>query len=304
MDRQLRVAILGARGIGRVHARIWKDVGANVCAVLGSTENSSQQAATHINEILNVEATAYHDLHLLLEVAQPDIVSICTPPSLHFEQIHSVLKAGKAVFCEKPFFWSNEITTAQIPPMIESLRTYQDRKLWVCACNNYLLDCALERCNIQRPTSRFTFCYHTQGPYHGKDIAVDLLPHALPMLIQMFGRLEVTSITSQIDTGEYKAEFRYGDCNVALDFKQDPAGQKLLAIGLDDATFIREQEGAMATYKVFLHEQARGNRFEVRDPFAVEIERIKAAFSLGSAANDDLTHASEVLLMMSEILNH
>ena len=36
-ERPVRVAIIGARGIGRVHARIFQALGANVCAVVGSS---------------------------------------------------------------------------------------------------------------------------------------------------------------------------------------------------------------------------------------------------------------------------
>ncbi len=32
-----------------------------------------------------------------------DVVSICTPPVAHFEQVRAVLKAGRHVICEKPF---------------------------------------------------------------------------------------------------------------------------------------------------------------------------------------------------------
>jgi len=35
-----------------------------------------------------------------------DIIDICTPPSLHLEQIKSVLKSGKHVICEKPLVGS------------------------------------------------------------------------------------------------------------------------------------------------------------------------------------------------------
>jgi len=44
----------------------------------------------------------YHDLEALIVAEAPDLVVICTPPGLHFEQIRTCLAAGAWVLCEKP----------------------------------------------------------------------------------------------------------------------------------------------------------------------------------------------------------
>src|SRR5207248_9795246 len=38
----------------------------------------------------------------LLRMDDVDVVDLCTPPHLHFEQIQQVLSAGKHAICEKP----------------------------------------------------------------------------------------------------------------------------------------------------------------------------------------------------------
>src|SRR5262245_30027278 len=46
---------------------------------------------------------ALPDYDTLLTHANIDVVSICTPPSLHYEMVIKALSAGKHVICEKPF---------------------------------------------------------------------------------------------------------------------------------------------------------------------------------------------------------
>ncbi|WP_017975032.1 Gfo/Idh/MocA family protein [Actinopolyspora halophila] len=44
----------------------------------------------------------YTDPHEMLNTEKPDLVSICTPPALHVEQVKQALRAGAWVWCEKP----------------------------------------------------------------------------------------------------------------------------------------------------------------------------------------------------------
>lgn len=46
----------------------------------------------------------------VLADAAIDVVSICTPPSLHYDMVMAALKAGKHVICEKPFTSSLRLT--------------------------------------------------------------------------------------------------------------------------------------------------------------------------------------------------
>jgi predicted peroxiredoxin len=46
---------------------------------------------------------AYNDLSLMLQETKPDIVSICSPNAVHYEQIRQCADAGvKTILCEKP----------------------------------------------------------------------------------------------------------------------------------------------------------------------------------------------------------
>ena len=110
--KKIRIAILGASGIGRVHARIFHEAGADVCAVLGSSKESAKNASIKLKDLYDINAQPYHCLDRLLEEARPNAVSICTSPQFHFEEIIAAFEKQIGVFCEKPWVsWYFECRT-------------------------------------------------------------------------------------------------------------------------------------------------------------------------------------------------
>ena len=110
LEMRPRVAILGARGIGQVHARLFQKSGANVCAIMGSTMQRAQQTAELLNRSLGISPKPFDNLEALIKEAQPIALSICTPAECHFEQILTAFNRGLPVFCEKPLFWEKNLS--------------------------------------------------------------------------------------------------------------------------------------------------------------------------------------------------
>ena len=102
----LNVAILGASGIGKNHARWFHRNGCRVAAFLGTSEESTQLAHTAMSADFAFEGTAYTDLAALLQTEKPDIVCVATPPALHFGHVLQCLEAGAHVLCEKPLVYA------------------------------------------------------------------------------------------------------------------------------------------------------------------------------------------------------
>lgn len=98
MTKILNFGIIGAGRIGRLHAyNLAGNIrGAKVVAVMDAQLEAAQSLASELN------ASAYHDVHELLEQASVDAVLIGSPTSLHAEHIKYAAEAGKAIFCEKP----------------------------------------------------------------------------------------------------------------------------------------------------------------------------------------------------------
>jgi predicted dehydrogenase len=97
-SERLRVAVVGV-GIGRAHVLGYKAVPERfeivaLCDI--DAERARRVAEEHgIRRVVT-------DLAELCRTDDLDVIDICTPPHLHFEQIQQVLEAGKHAFCEKP----------------------------------------------------------------------------------------------------------------------------------------------------------------------------------------------------------
>jgi myo-inositol 2-dehydrogenase/D-chiro-inositol 1-dehydrogenase len=91
----IRVGVVGAGGIGRVHAENLREIdGARVSAVMDvSPERAGELAA-------RCDARAFTELAPML--GEVDAVYVCSPPTFHREHVAAAVSAGKHVFCEKP----------------------------------------------------------------------------------------------------------------------------------------------------------------------------------------------------------
>ena len=269
-----RIAILGARGIGRVHARIFQALGADVCAVLGRDQASAGQAVRDLSDSFGIAAVAFSDLKTLL--SQPlDGVSICTPPVHHFEQIIAAFDRGVPVFCEKPLFWNDSWNDNWNEPdwarKLASLQDHSNRRLFVNTSNAFLIAAVSDQLPPAETVTQFAFHFHTQGLYRGRDIAVDLLPHALSMLLGCLGERPLADVLMQVERYGCQCRFSYGGCNVAFDLRQGPDLDRSLGFVCDDVSFQRVQEGEGMNYKVCLENTVSGERWPSQDPFAAYI---------------------------------
>jgi len=100
---ELRVAVVGM-GIGQSHLLSWQEVvgaSATVFAELDHEKRAKGEADWKIPGVVSLD-------ELLVAVDDPasvhhvDLIDLCTPPSMHEEQIVRCLDAGFHVICEKP----------------------------------------------------------------------------------------------------------------------------------------------------------------------------------------------------------
>jgi myo-inositol 2-dehydrogenase/D-chiro-inositol 1-dehydrogenase len=104
--RKLRIGLLGAGRIGRIHGG---NVAAHPRARLAAVADASPEAAHALAAATGAEVADAHAI-----VAAPDInaIVICTPTDTHADFIERGARAGKAIFCEKPVSLDTERTRA------------------------------------------------------------------------------------------------------------------------------------------------------------------------------------------------
>jgi len=101
MKAKTRVAIVGAGGWGRQHARIFSarpDV-----ELVGLWSRDPARAQARADEF---RTRGFSDLAEMLTAAKPDLVSICLPNTAHFAPTLQVIRAGISLFVEKPLVFN------------------------------------------------------------------------------------------------------------------------------------------------------------------------------------------------------
>ena len=101
----MRVAVAGASGIGKHHAKWYHQAGCEVVGFLGRSEDSCISTERVLTELFGFSGKGYWDMGQLLTEQHPDIVDVCTPNEQHFDCVVQALEAGAHVLCEKPLVW-------------------------------------------------------------------------------------------------------------------------------------------------------------------------------------------------------
>jgi predicted dehydrogenase len=93
----LRIALVGAGGIGRTHRNAWSKIpDTQLVAVVDTDLERAEAMAAELG------AEAFADHAAMLAAASPDAVDVCTPPAMHRAVVEACLSAGAHVVCEKP----------------------------------------------------------------------------------------------------------------------------------------------------------------------------------------------------------
>ncbi|HOX36791.1 MAG TPA: Gfo/Idh/MocA family oxidoreductase [Candidatus Brocadiia bacterium] len=93
---KMRAAVVGL-GIGKAHAAVYAErADVELVGLVDTVPERLRQAAEA------TPAPTFGDLDAMLAAAKPDIVSIATPPHLHYPQAKACIEAGAHVLVEKP----------------------------------------------------------------------------------------------------------------------------------------------------------------------------------------------------------
>jgi len=299
----LDVAILGISGIGKVHAKIFQSLGANVVAILSSTENNANLAAKQLLNEYGLAAKPYWNLNDLLEM-RLDAVSICTPPLLHHSHILASFENEVAVFCEKPLFWTNG-SSIQRKKMLHQLKSHRNRRLFMNISNSLFIDKIRERAPHPEDVEYFYFQFNTHGSNKDKNILIDLLPHGISLLQSFFGSRPIRNTEFIFDSNNVTTKFQYGNCSVKFDFQENQQCQKKFFFKINQNEYHRIQEVHGGSYSVFVMDVANNDKIELEDPFIVYISNfIEYCSNQNRNKKDNFQEAEINLILMNTLLNN
>ena len=218
--KKFKIAILGASGIGKVHARNFDKLNVEINALLSSSLASGKATSDELKEWLGLEVDYYDDLDLLLKESSPDAVVISTPNGLHYDQILKVLDKNIPIFCEKPLFWNKEDNYKTFLKKLKIISDHPNRAIYVntsAACYIQSIEALLTN---TKDIYSFNFKFVTQGNNKFTSIAEDLFPHGLSLIIELFGCHEISLFNEEYSETTYKCNFEYSGCAVNFEFQQ------------------------------------------------------------------------------------
>lgn len=114
MNNTVKFGIVGTGAIARYHAAAIKlHSEAELVAVCGITMEKAKEFAEGDTGI-----RLYDDYAKMLELAEIDVICVCTPSGMHGDGVVFAAQAGKHVLCEKPL----EVTAERMTAMIRACR--------------------------------------------------------------------------------------------------------------------------------------------------------------------------------------
>jgi len=91
-----RVGVVGL-GIGQMHVWSWRRMKDRF--TVAAVSDLDEMKATEVGERIGADITSFE---AMIRRDDIDVIDLCTPPSLHLDQVTAALEAGKQVVCEKP----------------------------------------------------------------------------------------------------------------------------------------------------------------------------------------------------------
>lgn len=302
MSGALTIAIIGPAGVGRIHAREFSHAGARIVAVLASTSENTKRAATELERQFGGPIRSCADMDAVLDAAS-DIVVVCTPPELHLPQIKAALSAGKYVFCEKPLFWRPGLDAAETGAICDRLATLAPGRLAVNTNNVYLLTAHFEHFGLPPGIDDFEFRFFTRGRYRGDAIGLDLLPHALSLLLLLAPDGDISELEKTIGPDRFMCTFAFSGMRCRFELREDPQGPQDLEFALNGRRVRRIQEVVDDEFRVYLAAaDAGGERIRIADPFRTSVTGFVDAAGDGASFDVAFAVARRNMVLMSQIL--
>lgn len=214
----LKVAVIGASGIGKNHARWFHGHGCEVVAFVGSSPESVARTHEVLRAGFPFAGRGYTDVEEMLQQEKPDAVCVSSPPELHFAQVLQCLDAGAHVLCEKPLVGDESKTADELVAQARQLVAHAAKRgLLLGTQMQYAVAAStiLELAGVapDTPLREWTMEMETKNvrPGRGEEkIWLDLSPHPLSVLQKMarVARLHRETIGCTVRAQETEARFQ------------------------------------------------------------------------------------------------
>jgi hypothetical protein len=272
----MKLAILGASGIGKYHLREFLNEGCQIVSILGSSEKSSEKTAKDIKEKYGINVKPYHIFSNLLKESELDAVSICTPPETHEIFIRESLEKGINILCEKPLILGDQDKVYN--KTLELLLIAKEKG--ICLTTNTQWPSILKELNLPLQITRF-YCY-MESEKTDKQMTLDLLPHADSLLVKLIQGGECANVkiihnskNKKILTFDYikkSGEIIF----VGYEFSYNPSKPRKVEFTFNEKKFTRKVK---EEYTQFF--ETENDTIEIQDPLRLSISQFIQSINKG-----------------------
>ncbi|MCS7263605.1 MAG: Gfo/Idh/MocA family oxidoreductase [Armatimonadetes bacterium] len=208
----LKVAIVGSRGVGKFHAQWYAYEGCEVVAFVASRPETLAENEKALKSVVpNFNGNGYADLRKMFELEKPDVVSICSPHHLHAEHSFVAIDFGVHILCEKPLVWFGQDKLDEAIEQSEKVvNAAKERGLKFAVNTQYvaavshLLEIFTKQGLPQKPSKvALTMEAKTrERDKSGVNLWIDLAPHPLSVLLALFPKAELDLTDAVFEEGE------------------------------------------------------------------------------------------------------
>lgn len=294
-----RVLIIGARrshqGLGEFIANFFVEAGASICAVVGTSQSTVDEALTNLKTRWGISSVGYTDLPTAIQEQSPSIVAICSPHVFHQEHLQITLDHGLHCLCEKPMVWQDgeECDLNEVARIANGF--HQQKKLlqlvtqWPLTLDEYFT--LFPEVKLQ-PIRRFKMLL---GPAAtGRAALADSLPHVLSMIHALTGVGSVQNVRTlrkEPERTEFSFDYQHDHGILAVDVSLVLSPNLPRPAGYAINGFFAQRTIKLPEYQ-FLFSNDEGRQIPVKDPLPKLIKNFLQAVEDGQATQEDLIVAS------------
>lgn len=267
-----RIGIIGARrqaqGIGQYVARDLAALGANVCAIAGTSRPSVEVARQALRANHGLSVRGYVGADEMIRGEKLDAVAICSPQQFHRQHLHAALEHELHVLCEKPFVFDPRRDNVADAEAVTDGFARAGRILMVNQQWPYTLP-AFDRCypGVRKSAGLEQFKMLLAPAEDGIEMIPNALPHVLSMLSAMkpaggcVERIEFERPRRGQMTIRFQYRHESGCVEVCGHFVQAPQQPRPAGYAVNDCTVVRRIE--LPSYQMYFEKTVQAlSRFD------------------------------------------
>ena len=293
---KLKAGIIGGGKIAKVHARLFVELGISIVAVMSSSKKSSIEFSLKIEELFGLSPIPFHEIDDFLNLNM-DLISICSPPKFHYNQILNSFNYSIPVFCEKPLLDISSLNNDKLKRQLENIKTHKNRFLFLNTSNTVFIDSLLNSYEFKLNFDKIKFEFYTTGSHNYKAIGLDLLPHGFSILVHVLKEQAIKNFNFKISKNKFECNFLYGSSIIEFDFRENMNGPKHMLFNFSGDEFVRKQNGYGESYQVSLIHTNTGQIINCEDPFRKFIKDFSKKL-INKSTEDDFSNA-EIITKLS-----